>query len=459
MFKFSFYVSIFFLILTGYSTEKPNIIYILADDLGFADVGFNGQKYIKTPFIDKMRQEGMSFNQHYSGSTVCSPSRSCLMSGLHTGNTRVRGNGHGAHLLEDDKTVALLLKAAGYTTGCIGKWGLGTYENAGAPDKKGFDHFFGYIDQTRAHHYYQDYMWRNGEKEMYPDNPKKRNKYSHDLFTEDALNFIETNQKKPFFLYLAYTIPHVDLDVPQDSIDPYLHLPEKGPYKGGHYISCEKPRATFAGMVSRLDAHVGILLSKLRELKIAENTLVIFTSDNGPTPAGGADPDFFDGNGIYKGIKRDLYEGGVRVPFVAWWPGKIKANSTTDHASAFWDFMPTCADLAGVKSYKTDGVSYLPTLLGEKSKQQGHEYLYWEFYEKGGKQALRSGDWKVVRLNVNKDRNAPLELYNIAQDPSESQNLAKQYPELVSKLAKKINEVRSESEIFKFQAKKRKKKK
>ena len=211
-------------------------------------------------------------------------------------------------------------------------------------------------------------------------------------------------------------------------------------------------------MVSRLDAHVGKILDRLKELKIAESTLVIFTSDNGPTPAGGADPDFFNGNGIFKGIKRDLYEGGVRVPFVAWWPGKIKANSTTDHASAFWDFMPTCAELVGVESFKTDGLSYVSTLIGEDSKQEKHEYLYWEFYEKGGKQALRHGDWKVVRLNVNKDRNAPLELYNISKDPSESNDLAKQYPELVSKLAKKINEVRTDSEVFKFQDKKGKKK-
>jgi len=459
MFKNFLILSVLFFSLNSFSKEKPNIIYILADDLGYADVGFNGQKIMKTPHIDKMRAEGMSFTQHYSGSTVCAPSRSCLMTGQHTGRTRVRGNGPG-HLLPEDVTVAELLKKAGYTTACIGKWGLGTYQDEGAPDKKGFDHFFGYISQTRAHHYYQDYMWRNGKKELYPDNPKKRNKYAHDLFTEDALNFIETNKKGPFFLYLAYTIPHVDLDVPEDSIKPFLHLPEKGPYKGGHYISCEKPRATFAGMVARLDDHVGLILKKLKDLGIDKNTLVIFTSDNGPTSAGGADPEFFNGNGDLKGIKRDLYEGGIRVPFVAHWPGKIKAGRTTDHISAFWDFMATCADLAGVETPgQSNGISYAPTLIGETSKQRKHEYLYWEFYEKGGKQAIRHGKWKGVRLGLQKNLNAPMELYNLEEDPGEQNNLASKYPEKVKELLNVINDARVESKLYSFTKVNNKKKK
>ena len=445
--------------LNSFSKEKPNIIYILADDLGYADVGFNGQKIMKTPNIDKMRAEGISFTQHYSGSTVCAPSRSCLMTGQHTGRTRVRGNGPG-HLLPEDVTVAELLKKAGYKTACIGKWGLGTYGDEGAPDKKGFDHFFGYISQTRAHHYYQDYMWKNGKKELYPDNPKKRNKYSHDLFTEDALNFIETNKSGPFFLYLAYTIPHVDLDVPEDSIKPFLHLPEKGPYKGGHYISCEKPRATFAGMVARLDDHVGRILEHLKKLGIDKETLVIFTSDNGPTSAGGADPEFFNGNGDFKGIKRDLYEGGIRVPFVAHWPGTIKAGSTSDHISAFWDFMATCAEMAGVeKPGQSNGISYLPALRGEESKQRKHEYLYWEFYEKGGKQAIRHGKWKGIRLGLQKNINAPMELYNLETDPGEKNNLASKYPEKVKELLNVINDARVESKLYSFTKKVKKKKK
>ena len=328
------------------------------------------------------------------------------------------------------------------------------------PDKKGFDHFFGYISQTRAHHYYQDYLWRDGKKEMYPDNPKKREKYSHDLFTEDALNFIEENKKGPFFLYLAYTIPHVDLDVPEDSIKPFLHLPEKGPYKGGHYISCEKPRATFAGMVARLDDHVGLLLKKLKDLNIDKNTIVIFTSDNGPTSAGGADPQFFNGNGDFKGIKRDLYEGGIRMPFVAWWPGKIKENSTSKHISAFWDLMPTCAELAGVQvPAQSDGISYLPSLLGNESSQKKHEYLYWEFYEKGGKQAIRQGKWKGVRLNLSKNINAKMELYDLEADPGETTNLAGKYPERAKELMSLISKAHTESKLYSFTRKTKKKKK
>lgn len=447
------------LVLQGFSAERPNIIFILADDLGYADVGFNGQKHMKTPNIDLMRSEGMSFTQHYSGSTVCAPSRSCLMTGQHTGRTRVRGNGPG-HLLKEDATVAEVLQKSGYKTACIGKWGLGTYSDAGAPDKKGFDHFFGYISQTRAHHYYQDYLWRDGKKEMYPGNPKERRKYSHDLFTEDAMNFIETNKKGPFFLYLAYTIPHVDLDVPEDSIKPFLHLPEKGPYKGDHYISCEKPRATFAGMVARLDDHVGKILKQLKDLGIEKNTLVIFSSDNGPTSAGGADPDFFNGNGDFKGIKRDLYEGGVRIPFVARWPGKIAANSSSDHISAFWDFMATCSELAGVETpSQSTGVSYLPSLLSEKSSQKKHPYLYWEFYEKGGKQAIRKDRWKGVRLNLSKNENAPMELYDLNTDPGEKNNLAKKYPEVVKALMADMAQARVESKLYSFTKKSKKKKK
>ncbi|MCM8541393.1 MAG: arylsulfatase [Lentisphaeraceae bacterium] len=459
MCKCFFYVCVLLFSLHVQAAQKPNIIYILADDLGYADVGFNGQKYIRTPNIDQMRKEGMSFTQHYSGSTVCAPSRSCLMTGQHTGRTRVRGNGPG-HLLEEDITVAQVLKKAGYKTACIGKWGLGTYNDAGAPDKKGFDHFFGYIDQSRAHHYYQDYLWRDGEKELYPENRKKRNKYSHDLFTEDAMNFIETNKNIPFFLYLAYTIPHVDLDVPEESIKPYLHLPEKGPYKGGHYISCEKPRATFAGMVSRLDDHVGKILKQLKTLGIEQNTMVIFTSDNGPTPAGGADPGFFNGNGDFRGIKRDLYEGGVRVPFVVRWPGTVAENSTSEHISAFWDFMATCSELAEVEvPSQSTGVSYLPTLLGKKSEQKKPPYQYWEFYEQGGKQAIRKGKWKGVRLNLIKNINAPMELYDLESDPGEQNNIAAKYPEVVQALLKDMASARTESSLYSFTKKVKKKKK
>jgi len=448
----------------GQAGAKPNIIYILADDLGYGDFGFNGQKIIKTPCIDRMREEGMNFIQHYAGSTVCAPSRSCLMTGQHTGHTTVRGNG-GPGLSAEDITVAEVLKKAGYVTGCIGKWGLGEAGTEGMPTRQGFDFYFGYLNQGRAHHYYPEYLWRNEQKEFYPDNPVKRTHYSHDLFTKEALSFIRKHQSGPFFLYLAYTLSHVDLDVPEDSLAQYLGKlgPEKpygDPSKGKvptakGYIPCATPHATFAAMTSRLDRDVGRILDLLKELKIEKNTLVIFTSDNGPTSAGGADPDFFNSNGDFRGIKRDLYEGGIRIPFIAWWPGTIKPNSTCNHVSAFWDFLPTCAELAGVKApADIDGISYLPSLLGQPGRQQKHDCLYWEFYEKGGKMAIRQGKWKAVRLNVSKNRYAPLELYDLEKDPGETVNLASKYPEKVKELAKLMESVRTDSPHYSFARKK-----
>lgn len=445
----------------GKAGTKPNIIYIMADDCGYADFGFNGQKIMKTPRIDQMRKEGMSFTAHYSGSTVCAPTRSCLMTGQHTGHTSMRGNG-GPGLSTDDVTVAMLMKQAGYATGAMGKWGVGEDGSDGMPHKKGFDLFLGFLNQTRAHHYYPEYLWRNDKQEFYPDNPVKRTHYAHDLFTDEAMKFIKQNKDKPFFLYVPYTLSHVDLDVPDDSMKPYLGKigpekpygdPSKGKVPGKGYIPCATPHATFAGMTSRLDRDVGRILDLLKQLGIADNTLVIFTSDNGPTSAGGADPDFFDGNGDFRGIKRDLYEGGIRMPFVAWWPGVIQPNSTCEHVSAFWDFMPTCAELAGVKTPKqSDGISYLPSLLGQSKKQKKHDYLYWEFYEKGGKMAIRQGKWKAVRLNVGKDRHGPLELYDLDKDPSETTDLAKQHPEKVSELAALMESARTESPHYKFKS-------
>jgi arylsulfatase A-like enzyme len=447
---------------------KPNIIYILADDLGYADFGFNGQKIMKTPRIDQMRREGMNFTQHYSGSTVCAPTRSVLMTGQHTGHTTMRGNG-GPGLSIEDVTVAMLMKRAGYATGAMGKWGIGEDGSDGMPHKKGFDLFFGFLNQGKAHHYYPEYLYRNDQKEMYPDNPVKRTHYAHDLFTDEALKFIKQNKDRPFFLYRPYPLSHVDLDVPDDSIAPYLgkigpETPYKNPADGKvptkGYIPCATPHATFAGMTSRLDRDVGRILDLLKQLKIADNTLVIFTSDNGPTSAGGADPDFFNGNGDFRGIKRDLYEGGIRMPFVAWWPGTIKANSTCDHISAFWDFLPTCAELAGVKAPKNiDGLSYLPSLLGQPKKQKQHDYLYWEFYEKGGKMAIRQGKWKAVRLNVSKDRHGTLELYDLDKDPCETNDLASKNSEKVKELAKLMESARTDSPHYSFEKKKGGKKK
>ncbi len=440
------------------TTAKPNIIYILADDAGYADFGCYGQKKIMTPNIDQMAKEGMRFTNHYSGSTVCGPSRSCLMTGLHTGHTTIRGNAK-CSLKAEDVTIPEILKKAGYTTGTVGKWGLGEAKDKnqygktpGAAHNKGFDRSLVYESHGAAHRYYPPYLWKNGKKEFYQDNPKKRTHYSHDLFTQFSLDFIKENKDKPFFLYVAYTTPHVDLDVPADSMEPYLKkfAPEK-PYKGGHYRAHPTPHACFAGMVSRMDRDVGRIRALLKELKIDDNTLVIMTSDNGPTCAGGADPKFFDGNGPLKGIKRDLYEGGIRCPHIAVWPRKIKANSTTNHVSAQWDFMATACEMTGMKAPEnTDGISYLPTLLGQEKKQKKHSYLYWEFYEMGGKQAVRKGNWKAVRLKVHSNRNAPLELYNLAEDLGETKNLAAKYPEIVKEMEKLMVSSRTESEYFKF---------
>ena len=424
---------------SAYAAPKPNLIYILADDLGIADFGCYGGKIIKTPRVDRMAREGLKFTQHYSGSTVCAPTRCVLMTGKHTGHARIRGNG-GPDLMPSDVTMAEVLKEAGYATGIIGKWGLGEAGTTGGPNKQGFDFFYGYLNQSKAHHYYPPFLWRNEGKDLFPGNPNLRTHYSHDLFTKEALKFIDRNRGKPFFLYMAYTLSHVDLDVPEDSRAPYVgKLGVEKPYGkpgGQHYRHEKQPRATFAGMTSRLDRDVGRILDFVKKLGIDGNTLVIFTSDNGPTSAGGADPDFFDGNGGFRGIKRDLYEGGIRMPMIARWPGRIKAGSTTDHISAHWDVLPTFAELAGVNApADIDGISFAPTLLGRSAAQKRHDYLYWEFYEKGGKQAVRQGDWKAVRVGLARNANAPIELYNLADDEGELKNVAKTNPKVVKRMA------------------------
>lgn len=436
--------------------ENPNIIYILADDAGIGDFGCYGGTKINTPNVDKLASEGMMFTQHYSGSTVCAPSRSTLMTGQHTGHTRIRGNKR-VPLKPEDVTVAEVLKKAGYTTGCIGKWGLGGPGSTGAPNEKGFDFFYGYLNQAKAHHYYPEYLWRNDKKEEFPNNPKERKSFSHDLFTKEALAFIRRNKDNPFFLYIPYTIPHVDLDVPLDSMEPYYKkFGEKPASKEVYGRKHPAPHSCFAGMISRMDRDIGTIMATLKELGLDKKTLVIFTSDNGATGAAGADPEFFNSNGPYRGIKRDLYEGGIIAPMIARWPEKIKAGSKTDHLSAFWDVLPTCAELAGVKPPKNiDGISMVPTLF-EKDGQKEHDYLYWEFFEKGGKQAVRKGKWKAVRLNVSKNQNAPIELYDLSNDIGETTNLAEKYPEKAQELTEIMKTARTESDTFKFKKLKKK---
>jgi arylsulfatase A-like enzyme len=434
------------------SSRKPNIIFILADDLGYGDLGCYGQKIIKTPHIDGLAREGMRFTQHYSGSTVCAPARSCLMTGLHTGHTRVRGNSD-VPLKPEDVTVAQLLKKAGYTTGIIGKWGLGEAGSTGIPNRKGFDYWYGYLNQVNAHFYYPPFLWRNEQKVELEGNDmiKQVGQYTHDLFANEALDFIERNKKRPFFLYLPLTIPHAELSVPEDSMEAYKGLFSETPHKQGYYNKQKAPKAAFAGMVSRLDRDVGRIMAQLKKLGLDDNTLVLFTSDNGPHKEGGADPEFFNSSGPLRGIKRDLYEGGIRVPMIAHWPGKIEATSETDHISAFWDFLPTCTEIAGIrKRRRIDGISFLPTLLGKRQRE--HKYMYWEFHEQGGKQAIRMGNWKGVRLNVKKDMEGPIALYDLGSDLGERRDVSSKHPKVVQEIRTLMKKARTESKDFPFKS-------
>jgi arylsulfatase A-like enzyme len=415
-------------------TAAPNIIFILADDLGYGDLGFNGQTHIKTPNLDAMAQAGMVFENHYAGSPVCGPSRSCLLTGTHTGHTRVRGNpgwtssGKPVVLLDEDVTVAEELKRAGYRTGIFGKWGMDESGTSAQANGQGFDEFFGYRKHREAHNFYPKFLWHNDQKVDYPNNNTQETtgKYSHDEIARQGLDFIRTAAKgsAPFFAYLSFTLPHYELTVPADSKAPYENLGwPKRPMEKAHYRHDPDGNVAYAGMVSRLDGTVGQVRALLRELNIDKNTLVIFTSDNGAE----YDDGFFDSNGPFRGMKRDVYEGGVHVPFVAAWPGTIRAGSRTKHVSAFWDFLPTACDLAGLKpTHAGDGISYRNALLGRK--QAAHNYLYWEFNEgrKGPKQAIRQGDWKLVTF-----LGGPTELYNLASDIGEERDLAAKHPDKV----------------------------
>ncbi len=426
------------------SGRPPNIVFILADDLGYGDLGCYGQKVIKTPNIDKLAAEGMRFTDAYAGSTVCAPSRCCLMTGYHSGHAWVRGNKR-IPLRPEDRTVAEVLKERGYATGLIGKWGLGEPETTGIPNKKGFDYFFGYLNQGHAHNYYPGYLWRNEEKVPLEGNVLKnervaleRNVYSHDLFAEEALQFVQRHKDGPFFLYLALTIPHANNERGRYDGNG-MEVPSLAPYEDEAWPEQQKGHAA---MITRMDSDIGRFMDQLEELGIDENTIVIFTSDNGPHREGGADPKFFNSGGALRGIKRDLYEGGIRVPGIARWPGKVAAGSTSDLPWAFWDFLPTAAELAGAKAPEgIDGVSILPTLLGQGDKQRERDTLYWEFHEGGFKQAVRMGRWKAVRPKTK----AEIEIYDLATDLSEENDVAAEHPNLVAKAGALFRSERSPS--------------
>lgn len=455
-------------------TEKPNIIYILADDLGYGDLGCYGQTKIETPNLDRLAEEGMMFTDHYSGSTVCAPSRSVLMTGMHTGHTPIRGNKEiqpegQSPMKAEAFTVAEMLKEAGYVTGAFGKWGLGFVGTEGDPNQQGFDEFFGYNCQRQAHRYYPEHLWHNDQKVMLDGNDFVQTEtYAPEVIHKEALDFIEENKDEPFFLFYPNTIPHAELIIPEgELLEKYRGKFEENPYVSERpgsdygdedfnvsaYCSQPEPRTTFAAMVSLLDRQVGEIVAKLEELGLDENTIIMFTSDNGPHQEGGADPDFFNSNGPLKGYKRDLYEGGIRAPMIARWSNHIAPGTTTDHVSAFWDVLPTFADLAGAPVPENiDGISFLPVLKGEE--QEEHDHLYWEFHEQGGKQAVRKGNWKLIKLHVFDPSKTSYELYDLETDLSEENNIADQHPEVVAELQEIMEKAHEPNPDFPFESRK-----
>ena len=433
-------------------TPRPNIVLIQADDLGYGDLSAYGQTRFQTPALDRLAQNGIRFTNYYSGSTVCAPSRGSLMTGLHTGHAWVRGNGEYS-LRPEDRTVAMLLRDAGYRAAVIGKWGLGQAGLPGQPDRKGFDYSFGFLDHRHAHRQFTDHLYRNAQRV----DVDLANDYVNDLFTREARSFIERDDQRPFFLYLNYTVPHAELRVPEDSLAPFKGRFEEKPFVNATadgkptgpngpslgYRSQPAPLAAFAAMITRMDRDIGGLVDLLKARGLDGRTLVVFTSDNGPHREGGANPAFFESSGGLRGIKRDLYEGGIRVPMIASWPGTIPAGRVSDYAAAHWDMLPTLAEVGGAAAPPNlDGVSITRALKG--APQPAHEFLYWEFHERGFQQAVRMGDWKAVRLA--KDR--PLELYNLKTDQAETTDVAAKEPAIVERIEKYLATARTESSIW-----------
>ena len=431
------------------AADDPNIIYILADDLGYGDLGCYGQENIQTPSLDQMAAEGMRFTQHYAGSTVCAPSRCVLMTGKHLGHALIRGNGRDP-LRPQDVTVAEVLQADGYRNALVGKWGLGEEGSTGVPTKQGFDYFYGYLNQHHAHNYYPAFLMRNeqrvplknevpGKGDWGTGVATKKVEYSHDLFAAEALEFVDQNKDRKFFLYLALTIPHAN----NQAGDKGMETPDLGRYAEKDWTASAKGKAA---MISRMDGDIGKLLARLKEHGIDDNTIVFFSSDNGPHQEGGADPAFFDSNGPLQGIKRSLHDGGIRVPLIVRWPGRIEPGSTSDHVSYFGDMMATLAEVAGAQPPSDiDSISFLPTLLGQPQQQKQHDYLYWEFYEQGSKQSVRSGDWKAIREPM---LVGEIELFNLADDIAEQNNLADQHPELVAQAAERMEQAHEPSKLW-----------
>ena len=438
--------------------RKPNLIFVLADDLGYGDVSSFGQMHFETPHIDAMAKNGLRFSDFYAGSAVCAPSRSVLMTGQHQGRTRIRANlmnvvvdGEAGFispsLIAEDITVAEVLKTVGYRTGIVGKWGLGEIDNEGHPNEQGFDYFYGYLNHIHAHNHFPEFLWRNREKVSLPNVVQdvgctycykfgfegnvstKREVYADDLIRDESLAFIERNKDQPFFLFVSLISPHANNEAERVEWAHGLEVPSYGEFIDK---SWPNPQKGLAAMIRHIDNTVGSIMSKLETLNIADNTIVIFSSDNGPHAEGGNNPDFFNSNGPLRGIKRDLYEGGIRVPTLAWGPGLVPAGENTDHAAYFGDVMATFAELAGAEiPDNTDSLSFAPVLLGNNEAQKASDFLYWEFYSHGSAQAVRMGKWKGVRTPM---RTGTIELYDLESDPYESNDLALQHPELIAKM-------------------------
>ena len=429
---------------------RPNILIIQADDLGYGDLGAYGQTRFETPNLDRLAAEGTRFTQYYSGSTVCAPSRAALMTGQHSGHGWVRGNGE-VPLRDEDVTVAMSLRDAGYRTAVIGKWGLGHLDSTGRSDLKGFDYQFGFLDHRHAHRQFTDHLFRNNER----ISVDVERDYVNDLLTREAAGVITNADPRPFFIYLNYTVPHAELRVPEDSLAPMRErLGETKPFVNAAadgrptgpdgpslgYRSQPAPHAAFAAMITRMDRDIGRLVEQVGARGLERQTLVLFMSDNGPHREGGADPAFFNSSGGLRGVKRDLYDGGIRVPMIARWPGTVPAGRTSDHVWAHWDVFPTLADLAGARTPATiDGLSMARALRGQP--QPTHEFLYWEFHERGFQQAVRMGDWKAIRLKVG----APLELYHLGRDPDEGDDVAASNPDVVARVEAYLRTARTPS--------------
>jgi arylsulfatase A len=445
--------------------NRPNIIYIYADDLGIGEIGAYGQTKIRTPHLDRMAREGLRFTQHYSSSPVCAPSRAMLLTGFHGGHSYIRGNyelggfpdeyeGGQMPLPPNTRTVAHLLRDAGYATAAIGKWGLGMHDTTGDPNQQGFDEFYGYLDQKQAHNYYPTHLWANGARVPLgnpyfsphqrltspPADPAAYDRYrgvdyAPDLIAARAERFIGEHSRRPFFLYLAFTIPHAALQAPRDAVQRYAGAFDERPYLGEDgYLPTPSPLSTYAAMITTLDGYVGRVLEQLRAHGLDDRTLVMFSSDNGATFNGGVQRAFFNSTAGLRGGKMDVYEGGIRTPFLARWPGRVPAGQVTDLISVQYDLMATLAELVGVAAPPGDGVSFLPTLLGRAAEQRPRPFLYFEYPEKGGQLAIRMGSWKGVKVDMKKNRDARWQLYDLTADPAEIRDLAAAHPERLREL-------------------------